>query len=145
MTSSHAYKIASKLDYETLTTCVPEDGTSLLHLGGGFQRYVNSKLAELYFALELDRRLRERGVENVFVNACHPGKAIFQAEHRECLLTSHLIDLGNVPKTELGNNQQPLVGPFLNKAIRNTLGLFMRNSRQDAAKTQVFLSASRKT
>jgi hypothetical protein len=53
-----------------------------------------------------------------------------------------LQTLGNVPKTEIGNNQQPLVGPSLAKAIKRFLGLFLRNSAQDAAKTQVFLSAS---
>ena len=68
------YKRAVKLDYSALTTRVADDGTSLIHLSGGFQRYLNSKLAVLYLALELDRRLWVRGLRNVFVNACHPGK-----------------------------------------------------------------------
>jgi NAD(P)-dependent dehydrogenase (short-subunit alcohol dehydrogenase family) len=75
LTSSHGYKAAKKLNYNALTTRVPGDGTSLLHLAGGMQRYLDSKLAVLYFALELDRKLHEKGLHNIFVNACHPGRA----------------------------------------------------------------------
>jgi hypothetical protein len=68
--------MAHKLDYTALTTPIPGDGTSLMHLGRAFQRYLDSKLGVLYLALELDRRLWDvDGVRNVFVNACHPGKA----------------------------------------------------------------------
>jgi NAD(P)-dependent dehydrogenase (short-subunit alcohol dehydrogenase family) len=74
LTSSRGHKEATKLDYTALTTRVPDDGTSLLHLSGGYQRYLNSKLAVLYLALEMDRRLQAKGVKNVFVNACQPGK-----------------------------------------------------------------------
>ncbi len=74
MTSSQGYIAAKKLDYAALQTAVPKDGTSLLHLSGGFQRYVDSKLAVLYFAMELNKRVRARKVENVYINACHPGK-----------------------------------------------------------------------
>jgi NAD(P)-dependent dehydrogenase (short-subunit alcohol dehydrogenase family) len=73
-TSSRGHKDATKLDYTALTTRVPDDGTSLRHLAGGYQRYLNSKLAVLYLALELDKRLQARRVKNVFVNACQPGK-----------------------------------------------------------------------
>jgi NAD(P)-dependent dehydrogenase (short-subunit alcohol dehydrogenase family) len=73
-TSSRGHKEATKLDYIALTTRVPDDGTSLRHLSGGYQRYLNSKLAVLYLALELDKRLQARGVKDVFVNACQPGK-----------------------------------------------------------------------
>lgn len=123
LTSSHGYKAARKLDYHYLTTKIPGDGTSLLHLSGGFQRYLDSKLAVLYLALELNKKLQRRGLNNIFVNACHPG---------------------NVPKTAIGNGQQPLVSPHFEKAIKNFLGLFLRNSTSDAAKTQIVLSASRK-
>ena len=54
-----------------------------------------------------------------------------------------LINVGRVPKTELGNNVQPLVGPWLQSSIKTFLGLFMRHSTHDAAKTQVYLSASK--
>lgn len=74
LTSSYGYKAAKKLDYMALTTIVPDDGTSFLHLGGGMQRYLDSKLAVLYFAMELDKILWASGVHNVFVNSCHPGK-----------------------------------------------------------------------
>jgi hypothetical protein len=50
---------------------------------------------------------------------------------------------GNVPKTEIGNNQQPKVNLKLQNALKSLLGLFMRNSASDAAKTQVFLSSSK--
>lgn len=123
LTSSHGYKAARKIDYDYLTTKIPLDGTSLLHLGAGFQRYLNSKLAVLYLALEMDKILQGRGVKNVFVNACHPG---------------------NTPKTAIGDGQQPLVSPFFERVIKNFLGLFLRNSTSDAAKTQIVLSASKK-
>lgn len=76
LTSSEGYKAAKKLDYTALTTIVPNDGTSLLQLGGGFQRYLNSKLAVLYFALELDKRIWRKTGGTVFVNACQPGKLL---------------------------------------------------------------------
>jgi len=122
-TSSCGYKAAQKLDYDYLTTKIPRDGTSFLHLGPSFQRYLNSKLAVLYLTLEMNKILQRRGVNNIFVNACHPGMT---------------------PKTSIGDGQQPLVSPFLEKAIKSFLGLFLRTSTLDAAKTQVFLSASMK-
>ena len=76
LTSSRGHKKAVKLDYTALTTLVPDDGTRLRHLAGGFQRYLNSKLAVLYLALEMDKQLQARGVKNVFVNACQPGKKL---------------------------------------------------------------------
>jgi NAD(P)-dependent dehydrogenase (short-subunit alcohol dehydrogenase family) len=81
-TSSRGHKDATKLDYTALTTRVPDDGTSLRHLAGGYQRYLNSKLAVLYLALELDKRLQARGVKNVFVNACQPGKEYYSVGQR---------------------------------------------------------------
>jgi len=76
MTSSEGHKQAKKLDYDALTQLVPNDGKKRRNLVGGCQRYLDSQLAVLYFALELDKRLRARGVNNVFVNACHPGKEL---------------------------------------------------------------------
>jgi NAD(P)-dependent dehydrogenase (short-subunit alcohol dehydrogenase family) len=35
--------------------------------------YAQSKLANILFARELNKRLEAKGVKNVFVNACHPG------------------------------------------------------------------------
>jgi hypothetical protein len=73
-TSSRGYLAATKLDYKALTTRVPDDGTSLSDLGGGFQRYLNSKLAVLYLAKALDQEIWIKSSESIFVNACHPGK-----------------------------------------------------------------------
>jgi hypothetical protein len=78
LTSSEGYKAAKKLDYKALITIVPNDGTSWRQLGGSFQRYLNSKLAVLYFALELDKRIWEKTGGTVFVNACQPGKQVQQ-------------------------------------------------------------------
>lgn len=55
------------------------------------------------------------------------------------------LNIGRVPTTGLGNNQQPLVGPWLQSSIKTFLGIFLRNSTLDAAKTQVYLSASKQT
>jgi hypothetical protein len=60
--------------------------------------------------------------------------------HRELRLIGFQ---GNVPRTDIGKTQQPLVSPAVAKAIKGFLGVFMRNSARDAAKTQVFLSASK--
>lgn len=45
-----------------------------------FERYRQSKLANLLFALELDRRLRAAGAETASV-ACHPGLATTNLSH----------------------------------------------------------------
>lgn len=73
MMSSRGYTTATKLDYDALTTPKEGDGSSAWHLGGSFHRYCNTKLANLYFVAELDRRLQERGIKNVYCNSCHPG------------------------------------------------------------------------
>lgn len=122
LTSSYGYKWANKLNYTSLTTRIPNDGTSLHDLNGGWHRYCDSKLAVLYLALQLNAHLSSKKIDNVFVNACHPR---------------------NAPKTDIGDGQQPLVNPFFQRALKNFLGLFLRNSTQDAAKTQVTLSASK--
>ena len=70
--SSIAHKAARKLDYDSLQKTVP--GETLSALLSTFKLYMDSKLANVYFANELDRRLQERGVTNVYVNSCHPGK-----------------------------------------------------------------------
>jgi NAD(P)-dependent dehydrogenase (short-subunit alcohol dehydrogenase family) len=84
-TSSRGHKEATKLDYIALTTRIPDDGTSFRHLAGGYQRYLNSKLAVLYLALELDKRLQARGVKNVFVNACQPGEEYCSVDQKPVL------------------------------------------------------------
>ena len=79
LTSSEGYKLAKKLDYKALTTRVPDDGKHYKDVPAGFQRYVDSKLAVLYLAFEMNKRIRARGVTNVYVNACHPGMSALQA------------------------------------------------------------------
>jgi len=44
--------------------------------------YAGSKLANLHFAFELDRRLTEAGVKNVTSVACHPGYAATNLQYR---------------------------------------------------------------
>ncbi|KAF5008839.1 hypothetical protein F66182_15615, partial [Fusarium sp. NRRL 66182] len=76
-TNSNAYKIASKLDYEKLTTTIPNDGQTLKDVSTAFKRYGDSKLAAVYGVLELSHRMRDKlGLTNIYVNSCHPGNAI---------------------------------------------------------------------
>ncbi|KAI9859809.1 MAG: hypothetical protein M1830_006286, partial [Pleopsidium flavum] len=120
MTSSRGYMVASKLDYDALRTPIEGNGSSIWHMGGSFFRYCNTKLANIYFMAELDRRLQERGIKNVYCNSCHPG---------------------SVAETGMGKGQKSL-GPYLEEAIRGVIHLFC-NSVEDAAKTQVYLAASK--
>lgn len=73
ITSSLGYTSSTGLDYRALTTAVPGNGSILWHLPGTFKRYGDSKLANIWFANELSRRLREKEVKNVYCNSCHPG------------------------------------------------------------------------
>lgn len=74
ITSSIGYKFATGLDYASLATARPGDGDSMWDVKPAFDRYGNSKLANIYFANELDRRLRQEGYMKVYCNSCHPGK-----------------------------------------------------------------------
>lgn len=74
LTSSIGYKSATGLDYSSLTTARPGDGKSAWDVKSAFDRYGNSKLANIYFASELDRRLRQEDYRNVYCNSCHPGE-----------------------------------------------------------------------
>lgn len=124
MTSSEGYKLATKLNYESLTELIPGDGSSIFHLKRSFQRYCNSKFGVLYLALEVNRQLHYRGIANVKVNACHPGRA---------------------PTTEIGDFQQTFMSPAANRWLKwiITLGYDVGNTVEDCAKTQLFLSASK--
>ena len=68
------YKMADKIDYDILTTVEPTDGSRWWHYFGVFVHYARTKLVNLYFMKELDRRLRDEAARNVYCNACHPGK-----------------------------------------------------------------------
>jgi len=78
VTSSTGYKAASpELDYDMFTTSIDE--VSKTKRGGmleGVKRYLNSKCGVLYIAMELNRQLHEEGVNNIIVNAVHPGKKV---------------------------------------------------------------------
>jgi NAD(P)-dependent dehydrogenase (short-subunit alcohol dehydrogenase family) len=121
MTSSDGYKMARKLDYDALVTKIPHDGEKLGHLSGSFQRYFNSKLAVVYFVVELDRRLREAGCDNVYINTCHPGNAIM---------------------TTMGEGEQHVIPAFLHPYIKHAINFFMGQTIPDCAKTQTWLAAS---
>lgn len=122
-TNSNAYKLASKLDYEKLTTTISNDGNTLKDASNAFKRYGDSKLAALYGVLELSHRLRNQlGLTNIYINSCHPGNAI---------------------GTALGAGHQKGVNQTLEKIVRAGLQVTIGNSTADSAKTQVYLAGSR--
>jgi NAD(P)-dependent dehydrogenase (short-subunit alcohol dehydrogenase family) len=69
--ASVGYTFVNGIDFDAIRKEVPPN---MLGFIGGMKRYGRSKLANILFALEIARRLRERGVENVWVNAVHPGE-----------------------------------------------------------------------
>jgi hypothetical protein len=76
MATSQGYKQAANVDHIALNTIIPDDGSRYSRSSGAYQRYLNSKQAVLYSALELEKRLYVQGCNTIFVNACHPGKSI---------------------------------------------------------------------
>jgi len=125
ITTSNGYKFVSKLDYDMCTTPVQQNRPVVSMIGTSLQRYVNSKLGTLYFAMELDRRLREAGVENVLVNAAHPGQA---------------------GKTGLGDWEHSFMSPSAVKIFKSFvfLGFLISHTTEDAAKTQTYVSANKR-
>ncbi|KAL8889235.1 MAG: hypothetical protein Q9215_003484 [Flavoplaca cf. flavocitrina] len=120
VTSSIGYRNATGLDYSALTQTRPGDGDSVWDMIPAFVRYGNSKLVNVYFSLELDRRLREDGYTNMYCNSCHPGFA---------------------GATGLGRGGfRPWGGAWAESMIR----LLMKplNSVEDSSKTQTYLAAS---
>ncbi|KAL8674267.1 MAG: hypothetical protein Q9168_001334 [Polycauliona sp. 1 TL-2023] len=119
VTSSVGYRNATGLDYSALTQARPGDGESVWDVLSAFGRYGNSKLANIYFTLELDRRLREDGYTNMYCNSCHPGFA---------------------GATGLGAGGFVPWGKWAESLVR----LLMKplNSVEDACKTQTYLAAS---
>lgn len=122
ITASNGYKMVPKLDYDMFTTPMETKGSTLSLMGKSFNRYVNSKLGVLYFAMELDRRMRADGVTNVCVNAVHPGQA---------------------GKTGLGDWDHNFISPSGAKMFKRLvfLGFLISHSTEDAAKTQTYVSA----
>jgi len=121
VTSSMAFRTAQKLDYQALTTRLPGDGSRVIRdMKGAFQRYCNSKLANIYFVEELDRRLQAKGVTNVYCNVCHPG-----------------VVMG----TGLGGGALGKAGDYFERAFRAIFGP-LTTTMKDGAKTQTYLAAS---
>ncbi|KAF8544186.1 hypothetical protein BDD12DRAFT_817013 [Trichophaea hybrida] len=118
--TSNGYTYATEgLDFSAIQSEVPP---SLLGFSGGIKRYTQSKLANILFARELDRRLRERGVENVWVNAPHPG-----------LITS----------TGLGGTGEQFGAPtFIGKLLR-AIGACIGISEREGAMTQTWAATSK--
>lgn len=52
----------------------PEQGLANASLFDSNAAYGHSKLANIYFAQELTRRLDRQGLDHIFVNSAHPGK-----------------------------------------------------------------------
>ena len=119
ITSSIGHKAAKKLDYTSLMERREADGSSLQDVPSAFRSYCDSKLANIYFTEELDRRLQARGVTGVYCNSCHPGT----------VANSGLGAAGPQPMSE-----------FFQTLVRKTVG-FVSNTTQDAAKTQTWLAA----
>ena len=71
--SSDAHRLVRDIDFDGLRREVRSD---MLGSFGSLKRYGQSKLANILFMQELDRRLREHGVTNVWVNSCHPGSPL---------------------------------------------------------------------
>jgi NAD(P)-dependent dehydrogenase (short-subunit alcohol dehydrogenase family) len=71
--ASEAYKFVSGIDFEAIRKPVVP---GLQGLVGCMKRYGQSKLANIMFAQELDRRLKAKGQEKVFVAAINPGQCI---------------------------------------------------------------------
>ncbi|KAI9828985.1 MAG: hypothetical protein M1832_000008 [Thelocarpon impressellum] len=121
VTSSIGQRIGRKLDYVSLETRIDTDGKTFVDMFRAFGRYCDTKLANVYFTAELDKRLRERGVRNVYCNSCHPGTATY---------------------TGLTNTDVHPVGGLFETMVRASINPFS-NTTADAAKTQVYLAASK--
>lgn len=119
--SSTATKFASTLDYKALVTKKEGEGSKITDLKNVFKRYGDSKLANQYFTIDLDRQLRARGITNIYCNTGHPGTDA---------------------TTGLGASDQTAIGPFVEGIVRAAIKPFS-NSTIDAAKTQTYLAASK--
>lgn len=79
VTSSTAYQFVGNegINFDTIATRQEGDGQSIFDMRAAGQRYGRSKLANILFAQELNRRLIRRGVDGVRVNSCHPGTSSY--------------------------------------------------------------------
>ena len=116
--------MAPGLDFEALQKPIPNDGQKMKDLKGAFQRYANSKVANVYFTKKLDRKLQESGDTKVYVNTCHPGMS---------------------SDTGLGTGQMNPLPPGIEQILRFVLRLRLvgGNSLPDSGKTQTYLAAAK--
>ncbi|KAI9771120.1 MAG: hypothetical protein M1840_002471 [Geoglossum simile] len=122
LVNSLAYSAVPRINYGDLRRKNGEDGSNLMDMKRGFLRYSISKLALIYLAFELDKRLRSRDATSIKVNACHPGVVAF---------------------TTLGTGTLSPAGKYLvEPAVRFFVNL-LGNTAMDAARTQVYLAAGR--
>ncbi|KAI5857188.1 hypothetical protein BZA05DRAFT_387524 [Tricharina praecox] len=121
VTSSEAYKFATKgIDFDSLRKDVDP---SLLGLMGCMKRYGQSKLANTLYVRELQRRLLEKGVKNVYVNAANPGV---------------------IASTGLGGDGSQFGLPkFVPVALRKVGGALIGFNLQGGAMTQVWAATAR--
>ncbi|KAG8806760.1 hypothetical protein FRC17_004824 [Serendipita sp. 399] len=123
VTSSDAHAFAKEgIDLEALTTTKPHRG--LRDMGGAFQRYGASKLANMLFARELDKRwaepLRKSGL-SISADCAHPGTIL---------------------NTGLGGNGKDWGIPaFVNTIVRAS-SFFLGFSSLEGAMTQVYVATS---
>lgn len=82
VTSSLGHKMSKGFDEKALTTTIPGDGKSLTQIPAAFTRYGFSKLANIWFTQELDRRIQAQGINNIYVNCCHPGEFLTRMNAR---------------------------------------------------------------
>lgn len=101
-----AAHLNAELDFDNLQLT---EGYSL------FKAYANSKLANIYFTYELDRRLNDVERSGVTVNALHPG----------------------VVGTSIWGSAIPLLGP-----IFNLVGRLVMRSPAEGAATAIYLASS---
>ncbi|KAL7274994.1 hypothetical protein RUND412_002088 [Rhizina undulata] len=113
ITGSEAHRLVKGIDFDEVVT--QEKGAAIM---GGMKRYGRSKLANLLFGKELDRKVRGKGIR---VNIGHPGM---------------------VAKTTLGGNGSQFGIPsFITNGIRSMLD-FVGLSALEGAMTQFYLATS---
>ena len=140
--SSEGYKISPKINYSQLQTPPPGDKDGYLDMIPIFQRYCTSKLAILYMTMELNRRLLARGHDHIFVNAIHPGLFFIRFL---AIIQNRLTTIGRTPETGIAEIENRLMGPQALRWMKAILscGYMLTHSVEDAAKTQIFMSASK--
>ncbi|KAF3929846.1 hypothetical protein ABW19_dt0201744 [Dactylella cylindrospora] len=122
VTTSALALTAGKIDYDYITK-KPENPDEKRKLGDFAQiniAYGQSKLANLWFAKELDKRLREQGKRGIYVNAPHPGW---------------------VGSTDLGLEAGDIVPAWVGPVVAFIAKFFALNPA-DGAATQTYLATS---